>query len=184
MNTFTNNSSRKDVIDLDTTNPPRELTPTQQFCHLVKGYAQRNTSYRAALHHAFGHPLRMQYTDAWMAFYRAFDQADLPECAEEDAYFIAGLICSQGDDVGVFFIEAINQLPEDDMASALHRLRELLPVHNRTVLHKKLFGLIRYLQSKREVTIKPSYLFDDLLHWNQPSHDVQRKWLRHLKATI
>lgn len=77
MNTFTNNSSRKDVIDLDTTNPPRELTPTQQFCHLVKGYAQRDTSYRAALHHAFGHPLRMQYTDAWMAFYRAFDQADL-----------------------------------------------------------------------------------------------------------
>ena len=161
----------------------REETSTQQFCRLVRTYAAYDTSYRAALHHAFGHPLRTQRTDAWMAFYRAFDQTDLPERAEEDAYFIAGLICSQGDDVGVFFIEAINQLPEDDMASALHRLRELLPVHNRTVLHKKLFGLIRYLRA-REVTIKPSYLFDDLLHWNQPSHDVQRKWLRHLKASI
>lgn len=162
----------------------REDTPTQQFCRLVRSYAAHDTSYRAALHHAFGHPLRTQRTDAWMAFYRAFDQVNLPESAEEDAYFIAGLICSQEDNAGVFFTDAINQLPEGDRGSALHRLRELLPIHNRTVLHKKIFGLIRYLQSKEKVTIKSSYLLDDLLRWNQPNHDVQRKWLRYLKEPV
>ena len=161
--------------------PIREETNTQKFCRLVKDYALRDKSYRAALHHAFGHPLRTQRTDAWMAFYRAFDQVSLPKSAEEDAYFIAGLICSQEEGESIFFTEAINRLPDNAYSSAMHRLRELLPVHHHEVLHKKLFGLIRYIESKETVVIKPSYLLDDLLAWNKPTHDVQRKWLRNIR---
>lgn len=189
MNTFTNNSSRKDVTDLENT-PKKDvqLTEVLHFCYLVQGYAVRDASYRAALRHAFGHPLRIQRTDAWIAFYRAFDQVKLPKKAEEDAYFVAGLICSQNfpsdNHLGTQITYVTRNLSDTDISSAIHRLRELLPVHHHAILHKKLFGLIRYLQSKENVTIHSGYLLYDLLRWNDPSHSVQREWLHRIIGPI
>lgn len=165
-----------------------QLTEALRFCHIVQSYALRDTSYRAALRHAFGHPLRAQRTDAWMAFYRAFDQVKLPKWAEEDAYFIAGLICSQElsseNRLGMPITYLIRNLSDADNESAMHRLRGILPVHHHAILHKKLFGLIRYLQRKQSQPIHSGYLLSDLLRWNEPSHPVQREWLHRIMGPI
>ena len=164
------------------------LREALRFCHIVRSYASRDASYRAALRHAFGHPFRTQRTDAWIAFYRAFDQVRLPERAEEDAYFIAGLICSQGipseNHLGTPITSVIRNLPDADNPSAMYRLRGILPVHQHELLHKKLFGLIRYLQSRQNVVIHSGYLLNDLLRWNDPSHPVQREWLHRIMGPI
>lgn len=107
----------------------------------------------------------------------------LPRCSP-----FAGLICSQGlsseNRLSTPITSVLRNLPDADNPSAMYRLRGILPVHQHELLHKKLFGLIRYLQSRQNVVIHSGYLLNDLLRWNDPSHPVQREWLHRIMGPI